>query len=150
MDLVTGTRAISIRENITMIMQATKPVSESTIWTKELVQSHAQTAVMVEMYTLPFYLTALTSIKLPDKNDSSDQAKFTYETYDAILSVCIEEMLHLQLAANLCLALDIDAPKIFQKPTYGEPIPYLGFAEKLTKNLSGYPAAQRWSVLPCS
>ncbi|MEM1251241.1 MAG: ferritin-like domain-containing protein [Cyanobacteria bacterium P01_H01_bin.21] len=108
-----------------MIMQATKPVLESTTWTKELVQSHAQTAVLVEMYTLPFYLTALTSIKLPDKSDTSEQAKFTYETYDAILSVCIEEMLHLQLAANLCLALDIDASKIFQKPIYGESIPYL-------------------------
>ena len=26
---------------------------------------------------------------------------------------------------------------------------YLGFAEKLNKNLSSYPAAQTWSVLPC-
>ena len=108
-----------------MIMQATKPASESITWTKDLVQSHAKTAVLIEMYTLPFYLTALTSIKLPDKSDTSEQAKFTYETYDAILSVCIEEMLHLQLAANLCLALDIDASEIFQKPIYGEPIPYL-------------------------
>ena len=83
-------------------------------WTKELVQEHAIVAVLIEMYTLPFYLTVLTSIK-----ETKDKI------YQAILSVCIEEMLHLQLAANLCLALDISNQQIFQKPIYGKPVPYL-------------------------
>ncbi len=108
-----------------MTMSATKPTSGSATWTKELVQSHAKTAVLIEMYTLPFYLTAMTSIILPKKDDTSDKAVFAKAVYDIILSVCIEEMLHLQLAANLCLALDIDAKEIFQKPTYGELVPYL-------------------------
>ncbi len=94
-------------------------------WTKELVQSHAKTAVLIEMYTLPFYLTVWSSIILPDKDDTSDKAKLTNKTYQTILSVCIEEMLHLQLAANLCLALDIPASEIFSNPEYGESIPYL-------------------------
>ncbi|MGL5060176.1 MAG: ferritin-like domain-containing protein [Microcoleus sp.] len=81
-------------------------------WTKELVQKHAKTAVMVELYTLPFYLTVLTSIK--DK---------THPDYRSILSICVEEMLHLQLAANLCLALDTQP--IFTAPKYGTPIEYL-------------------------
>jgi Ferritin-like len=81
-------------------------------WTKELVQDHAKVAVMVELYTLPFYLTVLTSIK--DKK---------HPDYYSILSICIEEMLHLQLAANLCLALDTQP--IFTAPEYGTPIPYL-------------------------
>ena len=68
----------------------------TTQWTKELVQEHAKTAVLIEMYTLPFYLTVLTSIILPEKSDQSAQAKFTNQAYAAILSVCIEEMLHLQ------------------------------------------------------
>lgn len=81
-------------------------------WTKELVQKHAQAAVMVELYTLPFYLTVLTSIKNKEHTD-----------YRSILSICIEEMLHLQLAANLCLALDTQP--IFNAPEYGTSIPYL-------------------------
>ena len=81
-------------------------------WSQELVQAHAQAAVAVELYTLPFYLTVLTSIK--DTKDSC---------YKNILSVCIEEMLHLQFAANLCLALDT-TPN-FSAPKYGIPIPYL-------------------------
>ncbi len=82
-------------------------------WTKELVQDHAKTAVKVELYTLPFYLTALTSI-----------ADTKHNAYKSLLSICIEEMLHLQLAANLCLALDTKPE--FTAPKYdGRPIPYL-------------------------
>lgn len=81
-------------------------------WTKELVQEHAKTAVMVEVYTLPFYLTVLSSIKNKKHPD-----------YYSILSICIEEMLHMQLAANLCLA--VDTQPVFTAPEYGTPIPYL-------------------------
>lgn len=82
-------------------------------WTKQLVQDHAKTAVAVELYTLPFYLTALASIQ--------DKSHYAYKS---LLSICIEEMLHLQLAANLCLALDIKPE--FNAPKYdGNPIPYL-------------------------
>ncbi len=92
-------------------------ITTTKTWTKELVQEHAKAAVMVEMYTLPFYLTVLSSIKYsdPDKKDPD---------YYSILSICIEEMLHLQLAANLCIALDTQP--IFTEPKYdGTPIPYL-------------------------
>lgn len=90
-------------------------------WTKELIQEHAQVAVAVELYTLPFYLTALTSIK-----DSKDPI------YKAILSVCIEEMLHLELAANLCLALDTKPH--FTIPQYGTILKYLKPDDPLTKH----------------
>ncbi len=81
-------------------------------WTQELIQSHAQVAVAVELYTLPFYLTALTSIQ-----DTS------HAIYANILSVCMEEMLHLEMAANLCLA--VGTSPHFTAPVYGQPIPYL-------------------------
>ncbi len=80
-------------------------------WTVDLVQQHAQVAVAVELYTLPFYLTAMTSIK-----DPSEQA------YQTILSVCMEEMFHLELAANLCLALGT-TPN-FKGPQFGKPLPF--------------------------
>jgi hypothetical protein len=82
------------------------------IWTPDLVRQHAQAAVMVELYTLPFYLTVMTSIK--DQGSAIAQA---------IFSVAMEEMLHLQLAANLCLALG--TPPNFTAPVYGTPIPFL-------------------------
>uniref|UniRef100_UPI004057B173 ferritin-like domain-containing protein n=1 Tax=Candidatus Electrothrix sp. TaxID=2170559 RepID=UPI004057B173 len=81
-------------------------------WTKELVQQLAQAAVAVEFYTLPFYITAICSIK-----------EEHCEAVEIIRSVIIEEMLHLQLAANLCLALDT-IPN-FTSPQYGSDIPYL-------------------------
>lgn len=90
-------------------------------WTKELVQSHAQVAVAIEFYTIPFYLTALTSI---DKTSTDYTSSTTnQDIYAAIESVVLEEMLHLQLAANLCIALDT-TPN-FTAPQYGVPIPYL-------------------------
>lgn len=72
-------------------------------------QTHAQAAVAVELYTLPFYLSALGSIK-----DTKSAA------FATLLSVCTEEMLHLQLAANICLALGI-SPN-FTAPQYGPDI----------------------------
>ncbi len=93
-----------------MTQLASKP--DTKVWTKELVQKHAQTAVIVELYTLPFYLTALSSIKYKQS-----------DAYKSLLSICIEEMLHLQLAANLCIALDTQP--IFEAPKYGTPINYL-------------------------
>jgi hypothetical protein len=81
-------------------------------WTKKLVQEHAQAAVAVEFYTLPFYITAMCSIK-----------EEHCETVQIIRSVILEEMLHVQLAANLCLALDT-APN-FKPPQYGSEIPYI-------------------------
>ena len=84
----------------------------ATSWTADLVRQHAQAAVAVEFYTLPFYLTVLTSIKDTES-----------PIYKAILSVAMEEMLHLQLAANLCLALGTQPD--FKAPVYGTPIPFL-------------------------
>ncbi|MCI5157898.1 MAG: hypothetical protein D3906_05555 [Candidatus Electrothrix sp. AUS1_2] len=81
-------------------------------WTKKLVQAHAQAAVAVEFYTLPFYITAMCSVR-------EEQC----EAVEILRSVIMEEMLHLQLAANLCLALDT-APN-FKAPQYGSDIPYI-------------------------
>ena len=83
-----------------------------TAWTKELVQKHAQVAAAIELYTIPFYTTVMTSIK--------DENCYAYKILHGIL---IEEMMHLQLAANLCLALDT-TPN-FQFPAYGTDIPFL-------------------------
>jgi hypothetical protein len=88
-------------------------------WSKELVQEHAKAAVSVELYTLPIYITALASIK--------DKAS---ESYALIRSVMMEEMLHLELSANLCLALDTTPS--FTAPIYGVNIPYIKSFDPVT------------------
>lgn len=77
-------------------------------------QIHAQVAVAVELYTIPYYLSALASIIPPGSPNSTDNST---AAYNAVLSVCTEEMLHLQLAANMCLALN-GRPN-FTAPVYG-------------------------------
>lgn len=81
-------------------------------WTKKEVQRHARVAAAVELYTVPFYTTVMTSV-IDD----------TSEAYNIIRGVLIEEMMHLQLAANLCLALD--TPPGFQLPNYDIPVYFL-------------------------
>lgn len=81
-------------------------------WTKKLVQGHAKVAAAVELYTVPFYTTVMTSIE--DENS---------DAYKIIRGVLIEEMMHLQLAANLCVALDT-TPQL-TVPSYHCDIPYL-------------------------
>ncbi|WP_417913352.1 ferritin-like domain-containing protein [Candidatus Electronema sp. TJ] len=81
-------------------------------WTKQLVQEHAQVAAAIELYTVPFYTTVMTSIK--DENS---------DAYKIIRGVLIEEMMHLQLAANLCVVLDT-TPNL-GVPDYEKDVPSL-------------------------
>lgn len=81
-------------------------------WIRSLVRSHAQAAAAVELYTVPFYTTVMTSIKDQDS-----------EAYKIMHGVLIEEMMHLQLAANLCIALD--TIPAFQFPSYELDVPYV-------------------------
>lgn len=84
-------------------------------WTIEQLQEHLQAAVDLEFWTIPFYMTAMYSIK--DPND---------ETYRLIQSVVYEEMLHAQLASNISNAYG-HSPT-FAAPVYeGKNIPHLNF-----------------------
>lgn len=89
-------------------------------------QAHAQVAVAVELYTIPFYLSALASIIPPGAPNATDKSKAAYAS---VLSVCTEEMLHLQLAANMCIALgttpDYTAPIYGSVPTFPDGTPIL-------------------------
>jgi hypothetical protein len=82
-------------------------------WTKQLVQEHAQVAAAVELYTIPFYTAVMTSIR-----DTQSEA------YKIIRGVLIEEMMHLEQAANLCVALDTP-PNLVIRDYGGSLVPYL-------------------------
>ncbi len=96
-------------------------ISDPHNWTKEELYVNLQAAVDVELWTIPLYLTALYSIQ---SVSSGNQA--AYPNYAKLIeSVVIEEMLHLQLACNVCNAVGY-SPKM-NSPSYDEAdgIPFL-------------------------
>lgn len=84
-------------------------------WDINDLQIHLQAAVDLEFWTIPFYMSAMYSIK--------DQS---CEAYRLIQSVVNQEMLHLQLAANIANAYGC-SPKIRVLPYEGTKIPHLNF-----------------------
>lgn len=84
-------------------------------WTLEALREHLQGVVDLEFWTIPYYLTAMYSIKDP----SSD-------AYQLLQSIVYQEMLHTQLACNLANAFGC-RPR-FTAPAYlGHHIPHLRF-----------------------
>lgn len=84
-------------------------------WDLPHLQAHIQSAVDLELWTIPFYMSALYSIQDP-----------TTEAYQLVQSVVYQEMLHLQLASNIANAFGF-SPK-FKVPKYvGTHIPHLDF-----------------------
>jgi len=84
-------------------------------WTIGDLHEHLQSAVDLEFWTIPFYMTALYSIK-----DTSSDA------YKLVQSVVYEEMLHATLASNVANAYGYSPT--FKAPIYeGQHIPHLDF-----------------------
>ena len=93
-------------------------------WTADRVRAHLQNAIYLEMWTVPLYLTSAYSLdvpvnprtnrpefaSVPTKDGKPDFDKFTQTDYNQfafnnILSVAIQEMLHVELAGNLLNAV---------------------------------------------
>jgi Ferritin-like len=104
-------------------------------WNKSDLHNHLQQALNLELWTIPLYLTALYSIKNLRKlkhHDYPDAAKL-------ILSVAIQEMLHMELVCNISNALGC-TPE-FLPPNYDEQlgIPFIHPAKDyLPPELNGY------------
>jgi hypothetical protein len=102
-------------------------------WDRRHLQSHLQAAAELEAWTIPYYMAAMLSIV-----DRSSDA------YQLIQSVVHQEMLHLQLVANVANSYDYSpvlGPDAFQY--VGNKIPHLDFAldpDNPTKLLSPYSA----------
>ncbi|MCB9251634.1 MAG: ferritin-like protein [Flavobacteriales bacterium] len=109
-------------------------------WNKQDLNVHLQHALDLELWTIPLYLTALYSIKgLKNQKPKNypDEAKLIY-------SVVVQEMLHLELVANLCNALGY-SPK-FNNPVYDDSmgIPFIHpNQDHLPEMLKGYQIAPR-------
>ncbi|HYM95104.1 MAG TPA: ferritin-like protein [Chitinophagaceae bacterium] len=104
-------------------------------WNRSDLHHHLQHALNLELWTIPLYLTALYSIKDLKKlkhNEYPDAAKL-------ILSVVVQEMLHMELVCNISNALG-HSPR-FEHPSYDEQkgIPFIHPAKNyLPPELNGY------------
>ncbi len=94
-------------------------------WTADRVREHLQNAIYLEMWTVPLYLTSAYSLDVPvnpktsrpefapvptNSDGTPDYSSFTQSDYNQfafnnILSVAIQEMLHVELAGNLLNAV---------------------------------------------
>src|SRR3954470_3850865 len=99
-------------------------------WTLEQLHEHLQAAVDLEFWTIPYYMAAAYSIK--------DQGETAFQL---ILSVVNQEMLHVQLAANIANAYGLKP--IFKCPVYkGAHIPHLDFSLDDPDPRTLFPAAR--------
>jgi hypothetical protein len=84
-------------------------------WTIEHLRAHLQYAIDLEFWTIPFYMSAMYSI-----------VDRTSDAFQLIQSVVNQEMLHVQLAANLANAYGLSPT--FEAPRYeGHRVPHLDF-----------------------
>lgn len=84
-------------------------------WTMEYLRGHLQAAVDLEMWTIPYYMSAMYSVV--------DRASSAFQL---IQSVVHQEMLHVQLVSNVANAYGYSP--LFPAPAYvGTTIPHLDF-----------------------
>lgn len=89
---------------------------QHTDWAMEHLHDHLQAAVDLELWTIPFYMSAMYSIKDRDS-----------DAYQLIRTIINQEMLHLQCAANMANAYGL-SPKITPPVYSGTKIPHLDFS----------------------
>lgn len=100
-------------------------------WTLAALHAHFQGAIELELWTIPYYLTVLYSIKDP-----------TSEPYRLIQAAVYQEMLHTQLVANIANAYGY-SPRLSPPEYAGQRIPHLDFrldARNPTEQYSPYSA----------
>lgn len=100
-------------------------------WTREEVlarlQTDLQTAIEIELATIPIYL--YTYYSLVRNNESgetiSDAQLFANKAGGVIMSVAVEEMLHMSLSSNVLFSMGV-APQLYQKApgAYPTGLPY--------------------------
>ncbi|KAG8792527.1 hypothetical protein FRC12_005843 [Ceratobasidium sp. 428] len=93
-------------------------------WDKTVLEKHCQTAVLLELHTIPMYLFPMYAVKEDDDQNGA---------VSTIRGIVLEEMLHMALAGNLSCALGFQ-PILYgvdYTPTYPRGI----FYEKTMMNL---------------
>ncbi|MBC7727496.1 MAG: hypothetical protein H7242_07735, partial [Microbacteriaceae bacterium] len=94
-----------------------------------LLKRHLQALVQVEFLTIPLYLTAVYSFTEAALNYSPDGGNTNplYAAQQEVLSVAVQEMLHLQLASNMCNSFGVtpEIPVLNVSPGQVITVPHL-------------------------
>ena len=92
------------------------PVKYNHDWLIASLKEHLQIAVEIELATIPIYLYSYYSLYRGVENDSPNLAieKYVNEAGGVIMSVAVEEMLHMSLAGNILNSLG-QHPEIYLK-----------------------------------
>lgn len=120
-------------------------------WTKQNLAKALQTAIAVELFTIPVYLSAASSIKEESRADKDIKITIhdgktntkveSFSAYNVIMSVAVQEMFHLTMVCNLANALgvkpQITAPDLKNPPS-------------CLKGLKGMPVNGNLSTLICT
>jgi hypothetical protein len=93
----------------------TEQLQAPPVWNLQQLRTHLQGLVDLEMWTIPYYMSAMYSI--------TDPATLEYQL---IQDVVHEEMLHVQLASNIANAYGL-VPR-FTTPVYGGTVPHVDFS----------------------
>src|SRR5881628_2071160 len=102
----------------------TAPIGNRTLTLTQLVTwltTHLNATVAVEFFTIPVYLTAIYSFSnralafIDPAAGPHDPQRPLFDMQQRLLSVAVQEMYHMQLAANLCNALG-ETPQVPQLP----------------------------------
>ncbi|KAG8759786.1 hypothetical protein FRC11_001400 [Ceratobasidium sp. 423] len=130
------------------------PTSPPKEWTVEELQNHLQSAVKLELTTIPLYLFAMYSINR-DSGDSKRKAD-AQTARDTIHKIVLQEMLHLALAGN-CLTAVRGRPRLYgdpYTPTYPTSILYEQVKIDLDKaspdNIQSFINVEKPEVDPCT
>jgi len=132
-------------------------INTSPEWTRERalaeLKSHLQVAVEIELATLPVYLYTYYSInRTPDDFPTTHVTRFADEAGGLIMSVAVEEMLHMSLASNILYSLGQE-PQLYGKSPWPYPsnLPghaYLGPDGKpMQIPLAPFSLEQMWKFL---
>jgi ferritin-like protein len=114
----------------------TAPIGNRSLTLTQLVSwltTHLNATVAVEFFTIPVYLTAIYSFSNralefidPDAGPNDPQRPL-FDMQQRLLSVAVQEMYHMQLAANLCNALGetTQVPQLTLAPNQPISVPHL-------------------------
>jgi hypothetical protein len=117
-------------------------------------EEHLQVAIEVELATIPIYLFTYYSIERTPQGTFPDTAlsRFADRAGSTILSVAVEEMLHMSLSSNILFSLGV-APQLYLRSPGPYPTNLPGHTklgpdhEPLRISLAKLSGAQLWSFL---
>ncbi len=105
-------------------------------WSMSHLNELLQEAVNLEFWTIPFYMSAMYSIKKRAPKEHTPES-MSADPYQLIRTVVNQEMLHLQCASNIANAFGLSPT--FDAPKYeGTTVPYLDFSKDKPEVVDSY------------